>query len=366
VVRFGRRRREARAAKLSAMGSRAAAGRILEVSIVLAALALATGLVAPARTAVERVYSTGVYPAIDRTVRSLTDPLPFSLGDVLFIALVTALLAGFGISLARALALRKAAPLGWFAWRTLVGLALVYVWFLGSWGWNYLRVPVADKLVLHHDRTNEDAVTSLANRTVRELNRYAAAAHRVTYDDATTSAKLQPAFEAVIARLGDRTTFTAPPPKPTLFDFFMKASGTHEINLDRSTFPFERPATFAHEWGHISGFADESEANYISVLTCTTSSDPLLRYAGWLLVWFNLPSDVHVTQRAVPQVYADLEALRKRNERQVKPAVARAQQAAYGQYLRANHVKAGYESYRLFVRLLTAADYDAHGLPVVR
>ncbi len=356
------------------MGSRAAAGRILEVSIVLAALALATGLVAPSRRAVERVYSTGVYPAIDRTVRSFTDLLPFSLGDVLFIALVAALLAGFGIALTRALARRKAAPLFWFAWRTLVALAAVYLWFLASWGWNYLRVPVADKLVLHQDRTNEDAVTRLANRTVRELNRYAGAAHRVAYDDATTSAKLRPAFEAVIARLGDRTAFTAPPPKPTLFDFFMKASGTqgftdpwtHEINLDRATFPFERPATFAHEWGHISGFADESEANYISVLTCTTSSDPLLRYAGWLLVWFNLPSDVHVTQRATPQVYADLEAVRKRDERQVKPAVARAQQAAYGQYLRANHVKAGYGSYRLFVRLLTAADYDARGLPVLR
>jgi hypothetical protein len=83
-------------------------------------------------------------------------------------------------------------------------------------------------------------------------------------------------------------------------------------------------------------------------------------------VWFNLPSGVHVTERAAPQVYADIEALQRRNERQVKPAVARAQQAAYGQYLRANHVKAGYGSYRLFIRLLTAADYDASGLPLVR
>jgi hypothetical protein len=371
--RFARRQFEARAANLAAMGLRTLS-RILEGAIVLAALALATGLLAPARATIELAYSTGLYPVIDRAARSVTDLFPFSLGDALFVALIAAFAVGLWATLARTVATRRGWALLAFARRTIVVLAAVYLWFLASWGWNYLRVPVAEKLVLHQERTNEDAVTALANRTLGELNRYAEPAHRETHDGAETAALLRPAFEAVIARLGDRTAFSAPPAKPTIFEFFMKASGsqgftnpwTHEIDLDGSTFPFERPATFAHEWGHIAGFADESEANYISVLTCTTSADPLLRYSGWLLVWFNLPSDVHVTQRAAPQVYADIEALQKRNERQVKPAVARAQQAAYGQYLRANHVKAGYGSYRLFIRLLTAADYDASGLPVVR
>ncbi len=348
--------------------------RILESAIVLAALAIATGIVAPSRATVERVYSTGVYPVVDRSVRALTDRIPFALGDGLFVALLAAFAGGLAVALARTAATRKPAPLLAFGRRLLVCLALVYLWFLGSWGWNYLRVPVIDKLVLHTDRTNEDAVAELANRTVRELNRYAEAAHRTAYDGATTAAKLRPTFDAVTRRLGDRTAFSPPPGKSTIFEFLMKASGsqgftdpwTHEITLDGSTFPFERPATFAHEWGHVAGFADESEANYISVLTCTTAEDPLLRYAGWLLVWFNLPSDVHVTQRAVPQVVADIEAIRKRDLAQVKPVVARAQRAAYGQYLRANHVKAGYGSYRLFIRLLTAADYDASGLPAVR
>jgi hypothetical protein len=351
-----------------------AASRILQATMVLIALAFATGLLAPARGTIERAYSTGLYPEIDRAARSVTDLFPFSLGDVLFVALIAAFVAGLWATLARTLESSRGWALLAFVRRTFVILAALYLWFLVSWGFNYSRIPVLDKLVLHQEQTNEDAVTALADRTVRELNAYAVAAHRETHDGAATAALLRPAFERVIDRLGDRTSFSAPPAKATLFEFFMKASGsqgftnpwTHEITLDGSTFPFERPATFAHEWGHIAGFADESEANYISVLTCTTSADPLLRYSGWLLVWFNLPSDVHVTQRAAPQVIADIEALRKRNERQVKPAVARAQQAAYGQYLKANHVKAGYGSYRLFVRLLTAAEYDAQGLPDVR
>lgn len=348
--------------------------RIFQAIVVLTALAIVTGFWAPARTQVEHIYSTGVYPVIDRAVRSLSDLIPFSLGDLFFVALGVVLIVGLWGTFALTLATFRGWAILAFVRRALVVLAAVYLWFLGSWGFNYLRVPVESKLVLHKEHTNTAAVTELANRTARELNRNVEAAHREGQDGAATAALLRPAFDAVTLRLGNRTTFTAPPAKPTIFGFFMKASGTqgftnpwtHEIDIDGSTFPFERPATYAHEWGHIAGFADESEANFISVLACTTSEDPLLRYSGWLLVWLNLPSDVHATQSLSPQVVADLKALQQRNARQVKPEVARAQQVAYGQYLRANHVKAGYDSYRLFVRLLTAADYDAHGLPVTR
>ena len=141
---------------------------------------------------------------------------------------------------------------------------------------------------------------------------------------------------------------------------------THEVNLYSGQLFFERPSTFAHEWAHAAGFADESEANYVSVLACINSPLALARYSGWLLVWFNLPSDVHVTARARRQVVLDVEAIKARYQRQVQPAVARAQQAAYDRYLRANRVKQGIDSYRLFVRWMTGATYDAQGLPVVR
>jgi len=101
------------------------------------------------------------------------------------------------------------------------------------------------------------------------------------------------------------------------------------------------------------------------VLTCIRSADPLARYSGWMLVWFNLPQNVHVTHALSPAVRTDIEALIQRNRRDVKPAVANAQRAAYDAYLKANNVEAGFDSYRLFVRWMTGADYDADGLPVV-
>ena len=36
----------------------------------------------------------------------------------------------------------------------------------------------------------------------------------------------------------------------------------------------------AHEWAHLAGYADESEANFVGWLTCARASDAA-RYSGW-------------------------------------------------------------------------------------
>ena len=43
----------------------------------------------------------------------------------------------------------------------------------------------------------------------------------------------------------------------------------------------ERPFVIAHEWGHLAGYADESEANYIAWLTCMRG-DEGAQYSAWL------------------------------------------------------------------------------------
>ena len=169
-------------------------------------------------------------------------------------------------------------------------------------------------------------------------------------------------------------TFAPPHIKPTLFQPLMELSATsgftdpwtHEINVDAGAFAFERPAYYAHEWAHLAGFTDEAEANFISVLACTNSHDPLLAYAGWLLVWFNLPANVHITHRIDRLAYDDIAAIRARYLRHMNRSVAHVQEVAYDKYLKSNRVRAGYDSYRLFIRWMTGADFDAAGLPRVR
>ncbi len=323
---------------------------------------------------IERYYSNVAYPPIDRAVRALTGPIPFTLGDLMFFAALAALVAWYVRTLRRARRGAKLAHAGGLALRTLALLALLYVWFDVSWAFNYDRIPLADKIPVRDERATPAAVDRFADRVVDELNRNAAAAHREHPTDEEVGARLVPRLSAVIARLGDRATFPPPRIKPTVFQPMMEWTGTtgftdpwtHEVNVDASAYFFERPAIYAHEWGHIAGFADESEANLISVLACTTSPDPLLRYSGWILTFFNLGSDVHVKHHLSRQVRADVRAVFARYRKHVKPALERAQRAAYDKYLKANRVTAGMKSYGLFVRWLVGAAYDSEGLPIVR
>lgn len=329
----------------------------------------------PSPVWIERHYSNGYYPHIDGAIRGIFQPLPFSVGDALIIVLLVTLALWLFDTTRDALRRRKPAVIVAALLRTAALLALVFIWFTVAWGYSYDRVPAASKIIVDNARTNEDSVAKFADRVVDELNANAEAAHGVTVPTVSQmGTRLAPTFGAAIHRLGDDASFAAPPIKPTIFQLLMVASGsdgfmdpwTHELNVDATLSAYERPAVYAHEWAHLAGFADESEANLIAVLACTNSDDPLFRYSGWLLTWFNLPSNVHVTHELSALAAGDVEAIRKRYARQTNPTVARAQRTAYNAYLHANRVKAGYASYEYFIRWLTGAHFDKDGLPLVR
>jgi hypothetical protein len=346
--------------------------RSLIVAGVLIGVALLLAFWHPPAAWVETRYVNGFYLHLDAIVRSFTDRVPFAIGDVLLLVVVASLLVAV-VKAARARS-DRARKLALVGLRTLVGLAFIFAWFKAFWGLNYDRIPVVDKVPIQTSAVDRQSVTALANRTARMLVANALEAHRATLSDAELHEAMRPSFEAAILRLGDRRGVSVPAVKPTIFDAMLGSTGdsgfmnpwTHEVNLYSGQLFFEVPSTFAHEWAHVAGFADESEANYIAVLTCINSPLALARYSGWLLVWFNLPSNVHVTTRVTRQVAADIEAIKERYARQVKPGVARAQQAAYGSYLKANRVAEGINSYHMFIRWMTGAEYDRDGLPVVR
>jgi hypothetical protein len=348
-------------------------GRPPYVDALVVTLALVAHAALPPALWVETHYANGAYPAIDRTVRAITGPVPFCVGDVAFVAAVF-LLVRFWVLSARRARGRVVVSAARVMLRTCAVLGAIYLWFLASWALDYSRVPLADKIAVHDERTDEDSVNRFGDRVTDELTRVAPAAHRERLSDEEMARRLVPTFDAATHRLGDVATFAPPRIKPTFFQPLLAASATtgftdpwtHEVNVESSLFFFERPAVYAHEWSHVAGFTDEAEANFISVLACTNAKDPLLRYSGWLLVWENLPQNVRLTHPMGRVAYDDLTAIRARFKKNVDERVEHASRAAYDGYLKSNHVKAGFASYGLFVRWMTGADFDGTGLPIVR
>ena len=82
-------------------------------------------------------------------------------------------------------------------------------------------------------------------------------------------------------------------------------------------------------------------------------------------MWENLPK-VTLTHRRGQTAYDDIMAIRARYLKNVNTHVEQATQQVYNQYLKQNHVKAGYASYHLFIRWMTGADFDASGLPLTK
>ncbi|MBC5798524.1 MAG: DUF3810 family protein [Candidatus Eremiobacteraeota bacterium] len=339
-----------------------------------AALAAAylLALLRPSPAWIERYYANGAYPLIDRAIRGATGPVPICVGDVL---LAFALIGG-GVYWYSMLARGRGrgGRTARAALRTLAVLAVIFVWFEVAWALDYSRIPLADKIIVHERRTDARSVDALADRVVDELSKAARPAHREHHHAGDFVPALEPSFQATIRRLGDVAAYAPPRVKPTVLQPFFTMSGTsgftdpwtHEVNVDARAFFYERPMYYAHEWAHIAGFTDEAEANFISALACTRSHDPLAIYSGWMLVWFNLPQNVHVSHRMTRLAYNDIMAVRARYLAHVNRNVAAASRTAYDRYLKSNHVEAGFASYGLFIRWMTGADFDASGLPKVK
>ncbi len=317
------------------------------------------------RGAVERWYATGAYPHLQRVLTTASNLVPFPLFDVLCISAIS------GVTL---LLYRSIRSLGWArgsarAARVMaVAAAAVYLVFLFTWGLNYRRVPLTDKLAFDSARATPAAVDELAARIVDSLNRLYGGAHRRTTDLAALAAAFQAAQDALH---GPRVIPGRP--KQTLLGAYF-----HNAAVAGMTDPFlletliapdllevERPFVIAHEWGHLAGYADESEANFIAWLACMRG-DEHAQYSAWLgLLGHAPPRDRRVLQRLAIGPRIDIFAMSTRYN--ATPRLLRfAAREGYDKYLKANRVAKGVESYDAVVQLIVGTAVDSDGNPVLR
>jgi len=140
-----------------------------------------------------------------------------------------------------------------------------------------------------------------------------------------------------------------------------------EVLVNPDVLPIERPFVVAHEWGHLAGWAKESEASLLGWTTCARSDD-LARYSAWLDLYLHLARDVTPDARAsMASTLArgprdDLSAIAARLAT-VQPTVARASWQTYDRFLKANRVPEGVRSYDEVVRLVVGSSADRPDRP---
>jgi hypothetical protein len=343
--------------------------RRVQLTLVVVALVAA---VAPIPAAsIERVYSRGLYPWLQRFVTLASDAVPFALLDVaaavLLVFTVIAVVRTGRASGARA-AVRRLAII------IVVSTAAVYLWFLLFWGLNYRRVPLEQKLAYDITKIRRDQALAVGRHAVDEVNALAGSARF----SASEEQGLVYAFDDVERRLGATRTARVGHPKRSLLEWYFRKAAIDgmtdplflEIILNPDLLPFERPSVLAHEWAHLAGYASESEANFIAWLTCIRAT-PAARYSGWLSAYGHVASALPREDRRAlaaalsPAVVADLTVASQRFARS-SPRVRAAAQGAYDTYLKANRIEDGIANYNAVVRLMVATSFDSQWNPQLR
>jgi hypothetical protein len=361
------------------------AGWVLKLLPIAAALWFAL-IPLPAST-VESFYANGVYAWLQAWLTEWSNETSSAVGDVLLIlvGLVLPLWWAVRLLLGRG---RRRRVLARLAFRSLILTAWLYLAFLFLWGFNYMREPLTAKLDYDEQRLTEEAKRAFTLSAIARLNSDSQVVRSSAWPvEDEWREKLFESFEATVTAVGNEQGIVEPLPKTSLFDWYFGATGISgftnpfglEVILNSELLPVERPFTLAHEWAHVAGFGDESEANFIALLACARSEVAAVRYSGWLALVNDLPIPQAELERLrsgakweevlppiAAEVKADLEAVRERYRKRLNPTITRVQKRAYDQFLKANRVEEGIASYGLFVRLLLGARFEREWTPALR
>jgi hypothetical protein len=339
-------------------------------SLAIIGAALVAAFVPTRADRVERLFANGLYPAIQPRLTALSNVVPIALFDVLLVAATAVVI----MWLARALAQLKKDG-WWFPVRIGTLAAVLYLIFLAVWGFNYRREPLRRTLPFRQERVTHEALRQLAARTADELNAIypQLPAAWPAWDDLPR--QLEPSFERARASAGPRWRVELGRPKHSLLNAYFKRTAVDgmvdpfflEVLVNQDVLPTERPFIVSHEWGHLAGRADESEASFLGWLTCMNG--PLwARYSAWISLYgtivAGLPSDEQraITATLEPGPRRDLVALSERIARQSSVVARRVSQLTYDRFLKANRLREGVASYGLVVTLLLGTAVEVPSL----
>ncbi|MBC7902043.1 MAG: DUF3810 domain-containing protein [Gemmatimonadaceae bacterium] len=323
--------------------------------------------------AVERYYSTGLYPLISGLQRILFGWIPFSIGDILYALTAIVLLVRL-IKFLKTVFRKQATRLYWrnsLLWLVFTAL-MVYCFFNLVWGLNYNRIGVAQQLELKMDRYTTEELAAVMSALAVKLDSLAPRAATNRAELGKKRNLFKGALQAYNSCSKDFSflTYKNPSVKPSLFSYlgdYMGYTGYYnpfsgEAQVNTTVPVFVQPFTACHEIGHQLGYAKENEANFAGYLSARSSADQRFRYSVYFdmflygigeLTYRDSTVSAGLRKKLPAQVKKDVAELRKfykAYENPIEPYIRQ----LYAQYLRANQQPSGMKSYNEVMAFLVA------------
>ena len=322
--------------------------------------------IAKATPGLGSLYTCHIYPIIARLLSPLPNLLPFAIGDV-FIAASIAWTITYPIY---AIAFKKRRKLPTFL-NVTEYLLWVYVWLYTAWGLNYSQPNIYNRLQMRPVGVNGSVFRDFAYRYADSLN--------ANYTD-TASESVMPLTRQVVLQgynhihnMGINLPFNMQAhAKPMLFSRLSSMAGVTgsmgpffcEFTINADVLPHDYPATYAHEYAHFLGIANEGEANFYSYIVCTSSADRAVRFSGYYQIFFHVMRNVRdllgeagykaFTKRIRPEIIRLADNDRRYWIAHRCPIVDTTQNFFYNLYLKDNHMEDGMRSYSGVIGIIMA------------
>lgn len=322
---------------------------------------------------VEEIYATYWYPMIGKFLRSLTRKIPFSIGDIFYIAFGFSMLLNF-FKWIYSYYVNK------YHWEVLVAglisvtrqILWIYIVFKLIWGLNYDRMGIAYQLNLDPEPYQKEAVVQITKDLMDSLNacrrqikdtilqkpefeQINLEAYKVYQSQSILHPFLnyqnQTVKKSLYSGMGDFMGFTG---------YFNPFTGEVQVRSDipRVMIPF----ITCHEMAHQLGYASESEANFVGYLTASHSNDVYFRYSVYLelfsyaqgaeILMYGKEKDFPAFEKMIQFNKAYLDSLVRKDRKEIrqffqkrKNNITPAFNNLYDQYLKLNKQTAGIDSY---------------------
>ena len=341
------------------------------------------------------IYTTRIYPIIGTLLSPISGFFPFAVGDI-FIALSIAWVIFYPIyeiGLRKKLARRYfflAAKKGCYPKKKVVFgrvaeyLLWVYAWFYIAWGLNYSQPNIYARIEMKPVEVSEAKFKAFAYQYADSLNALSIssdiAGSSIFSDSIADDGLKNRVRDAVLKeynKIGYKEGINAPfnqhpHAKTMVFTPLSSMSGVTgsmgpffcEFTLNGDILPHDYPATYAHEFAHFLGVANEGEANFYSYIVCTASADKQVRFSGYYHIFFHVLNNVFDIlgekegERFLKHIRPEIIQLAKSDRRywlsKRCKALDAAQDIIFDFYLKGNHVAEGRKSYSGVIGLILA------------
>ncbi|HJP64575.1 MAG TPA: DUF3810 family protein, partial [Mucilaginibacter sp.] len=243
----------------------------LAAMVVLAALIFLITLLEDHPAAVERYYSTGLYPIICHVFHPVFNLFPFSIGDIVYIVVVIYLVYAF-VKLVRLLLKRKWKPAVILVFGIIIGIQGAIIAFYLFWGMNYYRPSAGERLNLEDSTYSPADLKAVTAMLIDSAN---ACRQRMSQTDlGRTNTNIYRTAVSAVKQLDDGSAnfkVYSPEIKSSLISPLLNYLGTSgyynpftsESQMNYEMPAFVRPFVACHELSHQMGYGPEDEANFV-------------------------------------------------------------------------------------------------------